>query len=143
MWTHEESRKRAANAEFDSPFTVGRSGAVHLNTGVRYIPTVEHDDEHDIVLDGVPHREADTWEVFSIGYTGQYSYNGGVMHQSEYLGGRLLDDILETPGTYVIVAVEVERTEDDTDPFPAGWTVLKLKDSTDVSDTSDTTTKED
>lgn len=123
MWTHKESRTRAANADFDSPFTVGRSGAVHLNTGVAYVPSVTHDDEDDILLDGVPHKEYDRWEVFSIGYTGQQSYNGGVMHSSEYMGGRLLDDILDTPGTYVVVAVEVE---DDPD-HPAGWTVLKLK----------------
>jgi hypothetical protein len=124
MWTHKESRTRAANADFDTPFTVGRSGAVHLNQGTTTpVPTVTHDDEDDILLDGAPHKLSDTWEVFSIGYTGQYSYNGGVMHASEYMGGRLLDDILDTPGTYVIVAVEV----DDDPDHPAGWTVLKLK----------------
>lgn len=122
MFTAAENAKRAANAEFDSPFTVGRSGMVHLNQGVTHpTPTAMHDDEDDIVLD------SDKWEVFSRGYTGQWGYNGGVMHQSEYMGGRLLDDILESPGTYVIVAVEVEPTDDDTDPAPAGWTVLKLK----------------
>lgn len=136
MIEHSKERTRAANADFDSPFTVGRSGAVHLNTGVDYIPTVEHDDEHDIVLDGVPHREADKWEVFSIGYTQQQSYNGGVMHSSELLDGRLLDDVLENPGIYVVVEV---RVADDPDAS-AGWTVLKLKD--DVSDASDTDTKE-
>lgn len=138
MWTHKESRTRAANADFDSPFTVGRSGAVHLNTGVQYIPTVEHDDEHDIVLDGVPHKQADTWEVFSIGYTRQEGYHGGVMHSSEFMGGGLLDDVLENPGIYVVVEV---RVADDPDAV-AGWTLLKLKNDTDVSDASDTDTKE-
>lgn len=128
MIRHSDERARAASMEFDSPFTVGRSGAVHFNTGVAYVPSVMHDDEHDIVLDGVPHKEADTWEVFSTGYTGQHGYNGGVMHASEYMGGRLLDDIMERPGIYVIVAVEVEPDEEDEYPEPAGWTVLRLKD---------------
>lgn len=131
MIKHSDERVRAANAEFDCPFMVGRSGAVH-GAAPRYIPKVTHDDEHDILLDGVPHKQADAWEVFSIGYTGQHGYNGGVMHPSEYLGlhSKLLDDVMDNPGTYVIVAVEVEPTDDDPEPAPAGWTILKLKEST-------------
>lgn len=125
MWTHAESRTRAANAEFGSPFTVGRSGAVHLLSGPDYVPSVTHDDEDDILLDGAPHRTSDTWEVFSIGYTGQHGYNGGVMHASEQFSGRLLDDVLEAPGVYVITAVEVDDDPDN----PAGWTILKLKET--------------
>jgi hypothetical protein len=63
------------------------------------------------------------WEPLS-GYTGQYGYNGAVMHASEYLGGRLAADILDDPGVYVVVTVEVMPTDDEPEPFPAGWAVF-------------------
>lgn len=43
------------------------------------------------------------WELMR-GYTGQYGYNGPCMHPSEFIGGGLARDILETPGVYVAVA---------------------------------------
>lgn len=58
------------------------------------------------------------WEVLR-GFTGQYSYNGVVMHPSEFIGGYLEDHILDHPGLYVAVVVE---TDDDDEP--AGWAVL-------------------
>lgn len=116
-----EQYKKLKLVEFDSPFLVGRSGTVHLNASTAMAPSAYHDDDTDIVI------ESDQWEVFSTGYTQQEGYRGGVMHSSEQLDGRLADDILTTPGTYVVVAVNVLPDNDDTDPTPAGWTVLKLK----------------
>lgn len=111
-----------ARAEFDCPFQVGHSGNVYLHPDRSPMaPSVYHDDDTDIEI------ESDQWEAFSIGYTGQHGYNGAVMHSSEQLSGRLADDILTTPGTYVIVAVNVLPDDNDTDPAPAGWAVLKLK----------------
>jgi hypothetical protein len=121
--------------EFDCPFLVGKQREAYpLHTVPElarlygfpanvHAPSVWHDDTADIVI------ESDQWEAFSVGYTGQWSYNGAVMHASEYLGGRLADDILETPGVYVVVAVEVFPEEGDEEPEPAGWTVLRLRDS--------------
>jgi len=108
--------------EFDVPFTVGHSGNVY-NPATRdvHAPSVWHDETDDIVIDG------EGWEALT-GYTGQYSYNGAVMHASEQLSGRLADDILTTPGTYVLVVVEVlEDDGEDTGeyPEPAGWAVLR------------------
>jgi len=59
------------------------------------------------------------------GYTGQYGYHGAVMHASEYIGGGLADDILSTPGTYVVVVVNVEDDEADEFAEPAGWAILR------------------
>ena len=44
------------------------------------------------------------WELLQ-GFTGQYGYNGPVMHSSEYVGGGLERHILETPGYYVVLIV--------------------------------------
>lgn len=45
------------------------------------------------------------WELLT-GFTGQYSYNGPVMHSSEFIGGGLEKHIRETPGYYVALVVE-------------------------------------
>lgn len=48
---------------------------------------------------------SDGWELLK-GFTGQYSYNGPVMHPSEFIGGGLERHIRETPGYYVALVVE-------------------------------------
>lgn len=105
-----------AIAEFDQPFTVDAVGAVTDAPAGTYAPEVYHVDDaqapHDVdIMSGYP------WEQFSGGYTGQYGYNGAVMHASEYLGGRLATDILATPGTYVVCAVECLPVP----AFPHAW----------------------
>ena len=70
------------------------------------------------------------------GYSGQGyprgSYNGPVMHASEYIGGRMEQDILAQDGYYVAVVCEVLDCDEDCDPRdeacngghePAGWCV--------------------
>lgn len=58
------------------------------------------------------------WELLT-GWTGQYSYNGPIMHPSESVGGALAEHILSTPGLYCVVTVE---TLDDSEEA-AGWAV--------------------
>lgn len=93
-------------AEFDHPFRVTADGTLE-DSGLNYVwaPEVYHDPENDIEIHG------DGWEALT-GYTGQHGYDGAVMHASEYLGGRLADDILATPGIYVAVVVEVHEVTD-------------------------------
>lgn len=70
------------------------------------------------------------WTLLS-GFTGQYSYNGPVMHPSEFIGGGLERHIRETPGYYVALVVESDcgYKMDNCDPEsgcdcePAGWAV--------------------
>ena len=107
-------------AEFGHVFTVTETGTVvHGPAGV-YAPEY---------YDGTTSAELQRagWEAMS-GYTGQYGYNGPHMHASEYLGGRLARDILETPGVYVVVVVDVLPDDSDPDPEPAGWAVLRQLD---------------
>lgn len=70
---------------------------------------VDYPDALDAV-DGCP----GPWEPMT-GYTGQYGYNGPHMHPSEYVGGALARDILDTPGLYVCVVVDYGPCADDAD----------------------------
>lgn len=115
---------RLADIEFDTVFQVDGTGNVFEVDSI-YAPDVLHDDSEthaDIEI------YSTDWEAFSNGYTGQYGYNGPVMHQSETLSGALAKDILSSPGIYCLTSVEVHPTDDDPDPFPAGWIILKKKD---------------
>lgn len=116
--------------DLDTVFTVTESGEIEPEPPGIYGPErVEHSETDDMLIDGIPHKECLLWDAL-VGYTGQQGYRGPVMHQSEYIGGGLERDILATPGTYVVCAVEVEPSEDEPDPFPAGWTVLRRREPT-------------
>lgn len=56
--------------------------------------------------------------VLMKGYSGQYSYSGPIMHDSEYIGGRMEEDIREAPGFYV----KLNNTYLDGD-VDEGWAV--------------------
>lgn len=76
-------------------------------------------DERDMIT----HLKSQGWEVLT-GWTGQYGYNGSLMHPSEFVGGRLADHIRETPGLYVCLHVEI-IPGDDRGPEPVGWIVAR------------------
>lgn len=61
------------------------------------------------------------WSLMT-GYTGQHGYNGPVMHTSEFVGGRLAEDILATPGLYVAVEVR-DESGSYLEDGPIGWAV--------------------
>ena len=81
-------------------------------------------------------REATDWTAIN-GYSGQQGYRGPTMHSSEFLGGRMAEDVLEDiGGIYTLVTVEClpdweARAEEENEELnnPAGWMLLKLKDS--------------
>jgi hypothetical protein len=60
----------------------------------------------------------DRWSLMK-GYSGQYSYSGPIMHPSEFIGGRMEDDIREAPGYYVAL-VNVDLDDEEAE---AGWAV--------------------
>jgi len=70
------------------------------------------------------------WELMN-GYSGQQGYSGPIMHVSEFIGGGMARDILETPGDYVALAVECDcggircDIEVGCDCAPAGWVVMR------------------
>lgn len=49
--------------------------------------------------------ESDDWEALT-GYTGQWGHNGAIMHPSEMFAGPIYQDVMATPGVYVLVSVE-------------------------------------
>jgi len=79
----------------------------------------------------IAHVESQGWELMT-GYTSQYSYRGPIMHVSEFVGGRLADDILERPGLYVVVEVTgvyaTEEQEERQSDQPIGWVIARKVD---------------
>lgn len=95
--------------EFDHVIQVHADGTVTDATGI-YAP-----DLHD--------GDVGTGWTLLNGYSGQYCYAGPIMHASEYIGGRMADDILAMPGVYVAL---VDYPLDDTEP--GGWAVARKND---------------
>ena len=62
------------------------------------------------------------WSLMD-GYSGQHGYSGPVMHDSEYIGGRMARDILETAGYYVAVVSYYAPEEEDGEMPIEGWAV--------------------
>lgn len=116
--------------EFDRVIRVNADGTVNANVPNVWAPEVyvgtdedgqiSDDDERTMISELRSHG----WELLT-GWTGQYSYNGPIMHPSEYVGGRLAEHILSTPGLYAVVAVE---TLDDNEES-AGWAVAYRADA--------------
>lgn len=101
--------------EFDHVIQVHADGSITDAPNNLYAP-----DLYDGELQG------DGWEFFTTGYSGQYGYNGPIMHNSEYIGGGLERDILAQPGYYVSV-VCYWTPEDESDEAAEnaieGWAV--------------------
>lgn len=94
--------------EFDHVIRVHEDGTV-MEEPNTYAPEL-----HDGELEG------NGWTLLD-GYSGQYGYSGPIMHDSEYIGGGMADDILSTPGVYVAL---VDYPLDDSEP--EGWAVARL-----------------
>lgn len=111
--------------EFGSPFRVfdgRRVASAYGDPDAFRAPELVYLTADDVdTLDEVP----DGWRALT-NYSGQYAYSGPVMHASEQLSGRIADDILSTPGLYVVVSVETYDEDDDT---PAGWAVIAKADA--------------
>lgn len=91
-----------------------------------WAPVYNHDrDEHGEWLD--PQIEGENREKWSLmhGYSGQHSYRGPWMHQSEFIGGRLAEDILNTRG--IFVAVYPSSLEEDYEPD--SWAVAYISEN--------------
>lgn len=115
-------------AEFDHPFIVDGSmilGALRDAVGY-HAPSVMHDDENDISIDGVRWQDSE-WECIR-NMSGQYSYRGACFHSSEFIGSGIAEEMMrvseDQPQVFVVVVAECEPTEDDQEPEPAGWVIL-------------------
>lgn len=136
--TMEEIDKLAKKIDaqgFDHVFQITRRGCVDGPQGV-HAPEVVNDDEHDILVNGVPYKIANGkgWQALA-GYSYQNSgaYGGPCMHASEFIGGLLAEDIIQMsaeaeeegePLLWVVTLIKVEPDDEEEDPFPAGWAIL-------------------
>lgn len=103
--------------EFDQPFTIGPDGSLSFPREV-WAPSVYLEVDGDGQYVGGPDIDDDSWS-FVDGFSGQYRYAGPIMHASEFLGGRMAQHVLETPGTYVVtVPYPLDGSE------PDGWVLL-------------------
>jgi hypothetical protein len=67
-------------------------------------------------------EESGGWSLMD-GYSGQSGYSGPIMHDSEYIGGNLAQDILDTPGYYVVIASYYDGDTEEDDMVAEGWAV--------------------
>jgi len=104
--------------DLDHVIEVLEDGSINTDTEL-YAPSITATEGEEPDVDA-----AEEWQLLS-GYTGQYSYNGPVMHDSEYIGGRLAADILAKPGFYVAVPVVWLDVPEDEDNME-GWVVAHL-----------------
>jgi len=85
-------------------------------------------DRNDIYAPELRNEELsprDGWELLN-GYSGQDSYSGPIMHNSEYIGGQMERDILETPGVYVTLVSYYPGEDDYWGDEAEGWAVARM-----------------
>jgi hypothetical protein len=104
--------------DFDHVIEVHADGSVTDARGV-YAPEL-YDDE--LMGDG--------WELMD-GYSGQDRYSGPIMHNSEFIGGQMEQDILANPGYYVALVNNSSEDEEG-----EGWAVAYKPTSTTASKTA-------
>jgi hypothetical protein len=94
---------------------------------------VPHPEIYAPQLDGKTEElDQEGWTLMN-GYSGQHGYSGPIMHNSEFIGGRMEQDILEQPGYYVAVPAYWYTDEDGNEYEDGGqidmWAVAyKAKD---------------
>jgi len=114
--------------EFDHVIFVSGDGQIHEDFDEMYAPEVyvALDEDGQISADAEVSMIDDVigqgWDLLS-GWTGQYRYNGAIMHDSEYIGGGLAAHIRENPGFYVAVVVMGMPYDEDDEYEPVGWAV--------------------
>lgn len=83
----------------------------------------------DYTLEGMFHADGtrDRWELLN-GYSGQWNYPGPFMHSSEFIGGRMEDDIRSEPGVYVALVVYYLAPNGYPDTEPESWAVARKVD---------------
>lgn len=129
-----------SKVEFDSPFRVvgtlddGRTVIENRLENV-YAPEVHLYVDREGSGVGDEEIGSEDWTAVN-GYSGQHGYRGPTMHDSEFLGGRMAEDVLEdVGGIYTLVTVECmpnwEASEEELDEVrnnSAGWMLLKIRD---------------
>lgn len=110
--------------EFDRVIEVTASGTVYtvdMELRKYWAPEVTIDSEADLNSINKPFVSGDGWTLLS---GSSQQYGGSVMHPSEYVGGKLADHILSTPGLWVVVTVsDTASNLDPADDDLVGWAI--------------------
>lgn len=126
--THDENGVPVTAAELN--------GVMDIDHVIEVLPTGHVRPRADIYAPTLHQEEIESgagWEPIR-GYSGQYfptaegRAKNFIMHNSEFIGGRLADDILSRPGIYVVVVAtwdpDEEDDDDDGETLIEGWAVL-------------------
>jgi hypothetical protein len=114
--------------EFDSVIFSFGDGRIADVTGIWAPVYAQYQDEHGEWLDPVIEGANEAGWTLMSGYSGQHQYAGPWMHQSEFIGGRMAEDILATPGIYVAVYPSV-IDENDEQQDPDTWAVAYISEN--------------
>lgn len=102
-------------------FDTAYSATTGEHVGGLYIPTVEHSDTSDVLIDGVGLADGPgplgDWHALT-GHTAQHGYRGAVMHPSESPTDEQIREWVREAGgdVFAVVAVMNCEHEHDTDP---------------------------
>lgn len=108
---------KANDVEFDHAFRITEDGTI-TDDGLDNVHAPELVDEQIY---------SDSWEFWTTGRSNQDSYQGPIMHPSEYIGGGLERDLLSEPGVYVVVVASYTPDDPSEEDSPTeGWAILKL-----------------
>ncbi len=99
--------------EFDHVIEVHSDGTVTDGPSWLYAPNL-----HDERLD------SPSWSLMN-GYSGQYLYSGPIMNNAEFIGGKMAEAILATPGYYVAIVASWEPEDGTTEALIEGWAVAR------------------
>jgi hypothetical protein len=103
--------------DFDSVYRIEAGHAVRDDK--LFAPSVYADTDGDYI-------EGDGWEFVTNNCSGQFNYNGPIMHASEQIGAGIaerLSRLSEHYFAYATVVVEWIEEDDDSDE-PAGWAII-------------------
>lgn len=110
--------------DFDRVILIDEAGEIHDRTyhiDAPETPEAYWRDGEDVVLVG------DSRWTLLRGASGQHAYQGACMHESEFIGGGLARNILDTHGYWVSLVVYDETPEDeDADPI-VGWALAYME----------------
>jgi hypothetical protein len=106
-----------ARMEMDHVVLISPGGHISDGPADVYAPELFSSDADDDEYRS--QAEAAGWTLES-GWTGQHGYSGVIMHASEFIGGRLAEHVLCTPGLWVVTAAtcDPECECDGTDECP-------------------------
>lgn len=115
--------------EFDQVFVVRSNGQWYPNTYPGrnlFVPSVygETDPETGFYEETI---DSDDWEFVSEGMTGQYGYNGPVLHPSEYYSEGMYRRLLELHDDYDAFANVAVWDVDSNGEDIVGWVIVGHK----------------